>query len=144
MNRYARILRLALGLLTAFFLSVGFLPAQDFRALIIGQVTDKSGAVVPGATVTAVKTDSGQIRNTYEPQLSVALQKQFAMTESKRLQFRIEAFNVTNTAIFPGPDLDFHKKPTLQSNSIWTGFGTVPLEQQNFPRNIQVALKVPF
>ncbi len=40
------------------------LRSQDFRALIIGQVTDKSGAFIPNAKVTAVKTDSGQTSST--------------------------------------------------------------------------------
>ena len=38
--------------------------AQDFRALITGQVTDPSGAAVPNATVTAGKLDSGVSRTT--------------------------------------------------------------------------------
>lgn len=33
---------------------VGILHAQEFRGTIVGQVTDKTGAVIPGATVTAV------------------------------------------------------------------------------------------
>src|SRR2546428_10647896 len=34
--------------------------AQEFRGLIVGQVTDPSGAVVPNATITAVKEGSEQ------------------------------------------------------------------------------------
>ncbi len=83
------------------------------------------------------------IHNHWEPQLSTALQKRFSMTERLGLQFRVEAFNVTNTPIFPGPNLDFTKKPELKSGR-WTGFGTVNLQQQNFPRNIQVSAKILF
>ncbi len=30
----------------------------------------------------------------------------------------------------------------LAANGTWSGFGTVKLEQQNFPRNVQVSLKI--
>jgi hypothetical protein len=82
------------------------------------------------------------VRNPYEAQISMALQKQFAMTESKRFQLRIEAFNAFNTPIFPGPDTNHNNRPTLAANGTWSGFGTVKLEQQNFPRNVQVSLKL--
>ena len=35
------------------------LYAQDFRASISGQVADSTGAMIPGATITAVKADTG-------------------------------------------------------------------------------------
>jgi protocatechuate 3,4-dioxygenase beta subunit len=37
------------------------LCAQDFRASISGRVTDSSGALVPGAKVTAANTETGQV-----------------------------------------------------------------------------------
>ncbi len=37
--------------------------AQDFRAVLTGQVTDGSGAIIPNAVVTAVNTDSGTSYN---------------------------------------------------------------------------------
>lgn len=72
----------------------------------------------------------------------MALQKQFVITESKRFQLRVEAFNAFNTPIFPGPDTDHTKRPALAANGTWSGFATVKLEQQNFPRNVQVSLKI--
>ncbi len=41
-----------------------FSPAEEFRASIIGQVSDPSGAPVPGATVTAVMKDTHQTYTT--------------------------------------------------------------------------------
>jgi hypothetical protein len=41
-------------------LSAGLVPAQDFRATILGQVTDKSGAAVPDAKVTATRNDTAE------------------------------------------------------------------------------------
>ena len=45
--------------LFAFIFAPGFIRAQEFRATITGQVNDLSGAAIPGATVTAVKADTG-------------------------------------------------------------------------------------
>jgi hypothetical protein len=50
------------GLSTFFLflmLAVASGRAQEFRATLTGQVTDPSGALIPGATVTAVNIDSG-------------------------------------------------------------------------------------
>jgi hypothetical protein len=35
--------------------------AQEFRATITGQVTDSSGAALPGASITAVNADTQQV-----------------------------------------------------------------------------------
>jgi len=45
--------------LFALFFIVLSSNAQDFRAVLTGQVTDQSGAVIKNATVTAVNTESG-------------------------------------------------------------------------------------
>jgi len=45
--------------LLALFLFVANSSAQDFRAVLTGQVTDPSGAVIPNAKVKAVNVDSG-------------------------------------------------------------------------------------
>ncbi len=42
-----------------FALAPGLLDAQEFRATIIGQVNDSTGAALPRATITAVKEDTG-------------------------------------------------------------------------------------
>jgi hypothetical protein len=53
MHRICRILTIILcAALCAF--------AQDYRATLIGQVTDPSGAAVPNATVKAIRVDSNQ------------------------------------------------------------------------------------
>ncbi len=82
--------------------------------------------------------------NPYEPQLNMALQKRFHLSEPFTLQFRAEAFNLTNTPIFPGPSTDIFTPPHQLSNGSWIGLGTVPYNQQNFPRNIQFSLKLLF
>jgi len=75
----------------------------------------------------------------------MALQKQFALfKEGRLLQFRGEAFNVTNTPIFPGPDTNQNHKIGTDQFGHATGFGSVALTQQNFPRQIQFSLKFIF
>lgn len=76
----------------------------------------------------------GNIRNPAKPQLNLALVKNFKVFERYTVQFRGESFNVTNTPIQPGPNTNF-RDPR---------FGKLPIQQNNFPRLIQVALKVIF
>lgn len=64
----------------------------------------------------------------------MALQKTFKMSERFSFQLRGESFNVTNTPIMPGPNTDWSSPQ----------FGKVTLQQQNFPRLVQLAGKVYF
>jgi len=63
--------------------------------------------------------------------LDFSLIKNFPLTEIVKLQFRAEAFNLTNTAIFGLPN-------TTVGNP---GFGVIG-SQANSPRNLQLALKL--
>jgi hypothetical protein len=77
--------------------------------------------------------------------LDFSVHKQFNVTEKYKLELRGEAFNLTNTVLFPGPDNNpSDGPPTQQANGIWTGFGTVNLYQQNFPRIVQLGVKLLF
>ena len=73
----------------------------------------------------------GTIRSPGLKNLDFSLQKQFALTETKKLEFRAEALNLTNTPIFNQPTLD-----------IGTNFGVVGSAQGE--RNLQLALKLYF
>ncbi len=55
--------------------------------------------------------------------------------ERGMLQFRAEAFNFTNSPLLYGPSTDVNNREL---------FGTVRAAQQQFPRNIQIALKLLF
>src|SRR5262249_20225631 len=48
----------------AFLLVCWSLPAQTVSTQILGLVTDASGAIVPGATVTAKRVETGDVRTT--------------------------------------------------------------------------------
>jgi hypothetical protein len=64
--------------------------------------------------------------------LDLSLQKAFPIRESKRLEFRAEAFNSTNTPLFNAPDINVNSAT----------FGQILTAQGE--RNIQLALKFYF
>jgi hypothetical protein len=85
------------------------------------------------------------LRQPQVPNLDLSLQRTFPIHESVHLQFRADAFNVTNSVLFPGPDTNpYDGAPVKQANGTWTGFGTIPPFQNNFPRVLQVSLKLVF
>jgi hypothetical protein len=49
------------ALASVLLVGTSFLCAQEFRATITGQVTDSSGAALPGASITAVNADTQQV-----------------------------------------------------------------------------------
>jgi hypothetical protein len=76
----------------------------------------------------------GNIRAPQKPILNAAVEKMVTLHERYKVQFRAEMFNVTNTAIRPGPNTSF----TSQD------FGILPKSQLNFPRFAQLAAKFFF
>jgi hypothetical protein len=64
--------------------------------------------------------------------LDLALHREFTFTESTRLQFRVEAFNITNTPAFSAPGASYGSST----------FGVI--NSAGLPRNIQLALKLLF
>jgi hypothetical protein len=78
---------------------------------------------------------SGNVENPALPQLNVAVSKETQFGERYRLQFKAESFNVTNTPIRGGPQSTSFTSPV---------FGVLPNSQNNFPRLVQLALKLFF
>ena len=77
------------------------------------------------------------LRNQWGSKLDWSLIKNTRLREDWNLQFRIDAFNAFNTAVFSSdPDLD----PTSPN------FGKIFRDngQSNFPRNIQLGLRFVF
>ncbi len=77
---------------------------------------------------------SGNVNSPAKPQVNFALAKNTTISERYSLQFRAESFNLTNTPIRPGPNTTF---PSAT-------FGQLPETQNNFPRLVQLALKLYF
>ncbi len=88
----------------------------------------------PGFTLRRIPLRFPDVRNHYEPQINLSLFKNLKFSERWSGQLRVESFNVTNTPISPGPNTDINSG----------NFGKVTLNQINFPRHIQVALKLKF
>lgn len=74
------------------------------------------------------------IRNPAAPQLHVSVEKTWWAGDHLTLQLRGESFNLTNTPILPGPSTDYRD----------SRFGQLPIQQNNFPRMVQVGLKILF
>jgi len=78
---------------------------------------------------------SGNVENPAAPQLNFAIEKNTTFGERYKVALRAEAFNITNTAIRPGPGSTTFTSPT---------FGIIPNNQQNFQRLVQLALRFFF
>jgi len=66
--------------------------------------------------------------------MDASLFKTFPVHERMNLQFRLEAFNLTNTVWFGAPGT------TVGT----TSFGVITPSQANDPRNMQLALRLLF
>lgn len=93
-----------------------------------------------------------QLRKPWSQQTQLALQKKFDLYENVKLQFKAEAFNLTNTVIFGGPSMGNPNRAITRNSNVadpnqpgaWSGYGTIGSTQQNFPRQLQLSLKVLF
>lgn len=74
------------------------------------------------------------LRDHWRPVINTSVFKIFPLHERLTLEFRAEAFNAFNSPIYAGANTS----PTSPN------FGVVVLDQQNFPRNMQFALRLRF
>lgn len=102
-------------------------------------------STIPQYGLSNLPNQISTLRQPTIPNLDLSVHKEFAITETSKLQFRAEALNLTNSVLFPGPDNNPGDGPAVrQANGTYTGFGTVNLYQQNFPRVVQLSLKFLF
>jgi hypothetical protein len=76
-----------------------------------------------------------QIRSHTAPQFDLMLSKKFQLTERIGAEFRAEAFNALNTPLRGDPN---------SGNPAGADFGILPVAQLNFPRNVQLGMRVRF
>jgi hypothetical protein len=106
-------------------LSTGKSIYQWFNAAAFAQPANFTSGDL-SRTYTGVRTD--MLKN-----IDFSPFKNFGLTERFKLQFRAEAFNLTNTPVFSAPG--------TMVNGV--NFGVVT-GQSNVPRNLQLALKLLF
>jgi hypothetical protein len=75
------------------------------------------------------------IRGPAAPQIDLMVSKKFNVSERIQLEFRGEAFNAFNTPIRNDPP---------SGNPSAADFGILPVAQLNFPRNVQLGMRVRF
>jgi len=75
------------------------------------------------------------LRADWGKNLDLSFFRSFSISESKRFEFRAEAFNATNTPVFASPDNNLLDGP---------GFFGVVSQTANVERQLQVALKFYF
>lgn len=75
------------------------------------------------------------IRGPAAPQIDLMVSKKFNVTEQIQLEFRGEAFNAFNTPIRADPP---------STNPSAADFGILPVAQLNFPRNVQLGMRIRF
>ncbi|MBI5280395.1 MAG: carboxypeptidase regulatory-like domain-containing protein [Candidatus Solibacter usitatus] len=76
-----------------------------------------------------------QLRGHTAWQSDLAIAKKFSITERWKLELRGESFNFTNTPLRGDPP---------STNPGAADFGVLPVQQLNFPRNIQIGARVSF
>ncbi|HEX8920924.1 MAG TPA: TonB-dependent receptor, partial [Pyrinomonadaceae bacterium] len=96
--------------------------------------TNPVWAIRGADTLRTIPFRSDVLREPTVPQFDMSLNKSFIFTERWRGQFRVEAFNIANSPLFPAPNTD--------PNS--TNFGFVQRSTRNFPRQIQLGFKLLF
>ena len=86
----------------------------------------------------------GQVRQPSVPSLDLTVYKNFTIRESLKLQFRADAQNLFNTPLRQNVDTNPTDGQPVYQGGVWHGFGTVNQNQYNFPRIIQLAMKLSF
>jgi hypothetical protein len=76
-----------------------------------------------------------QLRSQTAPQFDVMVNKKFNLTERFRLELRGEAFNALNTPL---------RGDAPSANPQAAAFGILPVAQLNFPRNVQLGMRLYF
>jgi hypothetical protein len=88
----------------------------------------------PADTLRTTPLRSPNIRRHTAPQIDLAINRDFRIREGHTFQFKVSAFNVSNTPIFNFPNTS----PTSPL------FGVVPITQINLPRSVEIGFRYVF
>jgi hypothetical protein len=126
-------------------------PSHRSWSSYINNAQPSCWTTFPEYTTVTQKSLVTTVRNPWAQQTALGIQKKFVVHENLNLQFKAESFNLTNTPIFGGPGTGSPQTaPTRTSVAdasqpgAWSGYGTIGSTQQNFPRRLQLSLKVLF
>ncbi len=153
-NRHRWGLGMALMVIGLMVLAAAPVTAQTFRGTVLGTVTDVSGAVVPGATVTVRNVDTGLLRKTETqadgsyrvPELPIgtydvtAEKSGFQTSVTKGVQVGVAAERRVDAALKPGEiteqlEVSGEALPQIETTSGTLG-GTLTQESvRNLPIN---------
>jgi hypothetical protein len=93
--------------------------------------------VSPGGIFDAPGTAGRDIlRGPGSSNLDLAIFKNFSVTEQTKVQFRVQAYNLTNTPHFANPDSDLNHGPGV--------FGRINSVQPFSWRQVELGLRVTF
>lgn len=90
--------------------------------------------VLPPFEFSTLSPRMSDVRDPWASQWTFALVKNTRFKDRYNVQLRLEAFNAFNTPIYAGPDLDVNSPR----------FGRITPDQINFPRHVQVGVRVTF
>jgi hypothetical protein len=102
---------------------------------------DYNFLILPNYAPGMLPSNDGQLRNPSAPQISMSMNKTTVIKERLRLQFRAEAFNLTNTYDYYGAT--WNNSPNSSAFGSITK-ATVAATGSGFPRQVQFALKLLF
>jgi hypothetical protein len=88
----------------------------------------------PADTLRTAPQRSPNIRRHTAPQADLGLIRQFFVREGQRFEFKVNAYNATNSPIFNFPTTD-------PSSPL---FGVVPITQINNPRSVELGFRYAF
>jgi hypothetical protein len=101
-----------------------------------------TAAFVPQALYTYGNAGRNVLHGPGRESLDLGIHREFTLREQMRLQFRAEAFNLTNTPPFGLPGGGTTTSAAAVASLGTSGFGVV--SSAGLPRNIQLALKLMF
>ncbi|WP_263385125.1 TonB-dependent receptor [Granulicella arctica] len=127
-------------------------PAKRSYKSYLNNTENNCFTTFPEYTAVTQKPLTTSVRNPSGQQTAFGLEKKFHVREGMNLQFKGEAFNATNTPIFGGPNTGGPEQAPSRNTSVgdptqpgaWSGYGTIGSTEQNFPRQIQLSLKLLF
>ena len=126
-------------------------PSQKSWASYLNNSQTSCWTTFPEYTAVTQESLTTALRNPWAQQTALGVEKRFVLREGVNLQFKAESFNVTNTPIFAAPSTSDPQTPIVRTSvananqpGAWSGFGTVGSTEQNFPRRVQLSLKVLF